>query len=102
MLEIAGHAGVYHSRRNDMTHRYLIMALGLVAASPASVAAQFADPPLQIPAAAAADGKLYCMRLEAITGSLAERIECWTRAEWADQGVDVDKEWAKNGVRTEG
>lgn len=45
---------------------------------------------------------LYCMHVEPITGSNVQTIQCWTRDEWADQGVDVDKEWAKNGVRTIG
>jgi len=85
-----------------MANKYLLIALGLaVAATPASVAAQFADPPLKISADAAADSKLYCMHVD-ITGTVAERVECWTRAEWADQGVDVDKEYPKNGVRTLG
>ena len=85
-----------------MAHKYSLMALGLIAAaSPASVSAQFADPPLNISAEAAADGKIYCMHVD-VTGTVAVRVECWTRAEWADQGVDVDKEYPKNGVRTEG
>lgn len=41
----------------------------------------------------------YCMRVEPATGSRIETIECWTRAQWAEQEVDVDKEWAKEGVR---
>lgn len=40
----------------------------------------------------------YCLRVAADTGSLVERIRCWTRRQWVDQGVDVDKEWAKEGV----
>lgn len=44
----------------------------------------------------------YCMHVGPVIGNLAETIECWTRAEWADQGVDVDKEWDKEGVRTIG
>ena len=27
-----------------------------------------------------------------------QTVQCWTRDEWAEQGVDVDKEWAKEGV----
>ena len=85
-----------------MAHKYLLIAFGLAAAaSPASLAAQFADPPLNISPEAAADGKLYCMHVD-VTGTVAQRVECWTRAEWADQGVDVDKEYPRNGVRTEG
>jgi hypothetical protein len=30
--------------------------------------------------------------------SLLETVLCWTRAEWAEQGVDVDKDWATEGV----
>ena len=32
------------------------------------------------------------------TGSLVETVQCWTRAQWVEQGVDVDKAWAKEGV----
>jgi hypothetical protein len=38
------------------------------------------------------------MRVEASTGTLIESVICWTRAEWAEQGVDVDKDWDKEGV----
>jgi hypothetical protein len=41
----------------------------------------------------------YCLRVDPVTGSNVETIQCWTREEWAEQGVDVDREWAKNGVR---
>lgn len=44
----------------------------------------------------------YCMRIEAATGSLVERTKCWTREQWAAQGVDVDRDWPKNGVRAIG
>jgi hypothetical protein len=36
--------------------------------------------------------------VEPVTGTLVERVRCWTRAQWAEQGVDVDKEWAREGV----
>ena len=42
------------------------------------------------------------MRIEAITGSRIEELKCWTRQEWAERGVDVDADWAKEGVRTIG
>jgi hypothetical protein len=38
------------------------------------------------------------MRVEPIVGSNVETVQCWTRAEWLEQGVDVDKWWAKEGV----
>ncbi len=42
----------------------------------------------------------YCMKVEAVTGTRHERVECWTRARWSEQGVDVDRDWAREGVRT--
>ena len=44
----------------------------------------------------------YCMHVEAPTGSRIEPVRCWTREEWAEQGVDVDRDWAKEGVTTLG
>jgi hypothetical protein len=41
----------------------------------------------------------YCLRVDPITGSRIETIQCRTREEWADLDVDVDQEWAENGVR---
>jgi hypothetical protein len=42
------------------------------------------------------------MRVEPFTGSRIERIICWTREQWAAQGVDVDKDWPREGVRVLG
>ena len=44
----------------------------------------------------------YCMNIEAPTGTRIERVKCWTREQWADQGVDVDKAWAEEGVKVIG
>ena len=91
-----------------MAHKQLVIALGLVmAASPA--AAQPDSGPLdmnsaQAPAEPAPPGgpdTRYCMHVE-ITGYAADPVRCWTRADWADQGVDVDREWAREGVRVIG
>ena len=41
----------------------------------------------------------YCMRVAPLTGSRIETVRCWTRQEWADQGVDLAKEWPREGVR---
>ena len=80
-----------------MAHKGLIVAFGLiVAASPVS-----ASSPEPIPtegAPAAGPDARYCMRIE-ITGSRIEEVKCWTRAKWAEEEVDVDKEWANEGVR---
>lgn len=83
-----------------MAQQALILFLaGLIASQPAAVTA-----PTQTTTAAPSGTAetRYCMRVGPLTGNLVETIECWTRAEWADQGVDVDKEWSKEGVRTIG
>jgi hypothetical protein len=41
----------------------------------------------------------YCLRVDPPTGSRIETIQCRTREDWADLDVDVDQEWADNGVR---
>ena len=51
-----------------------------------------------MPAPARTPTTLYCMRIEAVTGTRLETVKCWTRDEWAEQGVDVDKDWPKEGV----
>ena len=43
----------------------------------------------------------YCLRLEPNTGSRIETIQCETREGWAELGLDLDKEWAEEGVRVE-
>jgi len=40
--------------------------------------------------------------LEPITGTRIESIRCDTREGWALMEIDVDKEWAKEGVRVIG
>ena len=80
-----------------MAHKEVILSLGLIAAaSPVSAGHQYPAAP-----AGTAETK-YCMRIEAITGSRLEEVKCWTRGEWAERGVDVDKDWAKEGVRVIG
>lgn len=75
------------------------IALSLfLAASPLSAQVD-ADPAAGAPAAGP-DAR-YCMRVE-LTGNVIEPIKCWTREQWADQGIDVDKEWAKEGVAVKG
>ena len=52
-----------------------------------------------MPAPAAEPNALYCLRMEPITGTRIGTIECRTRGDWADVDVNVDDEWAENGVR---
>lgn len=66
-----------------------------------TTAPAFAAPETQ-PAPPGTETTRYCIRVAALTGSQIETIQCWTRAEWADQDVDVDQVWLKDGVRVIG
>jgi len=78
-----------------MAYKALVAALSLVMAAAAAANTQPAPP-----AAPPGDARtIYCMRVEPHTGSRIETVECWTREEWALGDVDVDKDWAENGVR---
>ncbi len=86
-----------------MANKEWLLALTLiVSTSPVSAAGQ--DPARMVPAVAppGTPQTKYCMYIEAITGSRLEEVKCWTRHEWAERGVDVDKDWPKEGVRTIG
>lgn len=73
----------------------LIVALSLGAASlqagpgPAPAAAPPGTPETR-----------YCLRVDPLVGSRVETIQCKTRDEWSALEIDVDQEWAQNGVRT--
>ena len=81
--------------------RSLIIAAALTAlvAAPAAAAAAAAaageaqsTPAKQSkPAAQKSKETKYCLTYEAITGSRTEKTECRTRAQWAKEGIDVDK-----------
>ncbi len=78
-----------------MALRLYVAAFGVfVAAAPLSAA----TPAMPMPAPVEGPNALYCLRIEAVTGSRLETVRCWTRAEWAEQGVDVDQDWAEEGV----
>jgi hypothetical protein len=80
-----------------MAHRELIVALSLIlATSPVSAASLQPTPATGAPPGGPTTR--YCMRVEAVTGTRLETVQCWTREEWAEQGVDVDQDWAKEGV----
>ena len=83
-----------------MAHRKLIAALGLMVAAAAAPATTPDSDLMAAPPGTPATR--YCMRIEPLSDSRIEQIRCWTRAEWAEQGVDVDRDWAKEGVRVEG
>jgi len=77
----------------------LVAALGTTAAS---LPSQEETSPGVSGAPAGTEQTRYCMRIEAVTGTRIEEIRCWTRAEWAELGVNVDRDWAEEGVRTIG
>ena len=82
-----------------MAKRLMLAAFGLlIAASPVAASQRLAP---GTPAPPGSPTTLYCLRIT-VTGYAIDPIQCWTRAEWAEQDVDVDKEWAANGVRTIG
>jgi len=92
-----------------MAHKILVVAFGMIVAA-SSLSATTPEPtPKTIPPTEA-PGTQYCLRVGPYTGSRLETVQCWTRQEWAEQCdyeewakqcVDVDKEWARNGVRIE-
>ena len=77
-----------------MAHRELLAALGMIIVASAASAANGPTSP----APAGTPQTKYCLHVAPVTGSLAQTIQCWTREEWADEGVDVDQAWAKDGV----
>jgi hypothetical protein len=81
-----------------MRHTKMFAAFGMIAAISPAIAAQPEATPQEGAPAATADAR-YCLRVEPITGSRIEMILCETRQEWSLLGVDVDREWAKEGVR---
>jgi hypothetical protein len=82
-----------------MAHKALVVALSLIAAASPLLASQ--PETSTTPAPAGNADTRYCLRVE-VTGSNIEPVRCWTREKWAEQGVDVDKEWAEEGVRVIG
>ena len=84
-----------------MAHGKLVLALSVIAAATPVLAAK-EDGPRPATAPAGTPETRYCMRIAASTGTLIEQVKCWTREQWARQGVDVDKDWPKEGVRIKG
>jgi hypothetical protein len=74
----------------------LVVALGMIAATAAL------PPTGNVGTTGAPAGTAttrYCLRVDPPTGSRIETIQCRTREDWADLDVDVDQEWAANGVK---
>ena len=82
-----------------MAHRQLVLAFSVIAALPMLAANREAP---GTPAPAGGPDTRYCLRVDPNTGSRMETVQCRTRADWASLEVDVDQEWAENGVRVIG
>ena len=78
-----------------MARTKLLLAFVAIVAAPAVAPAQ------SEPAPAGTANTKYCMRV-VLTGNVVEPVRCWTRDQWAEQGVDVNKEWAREGIRVIG
>lgn len=81
-----------------MPWKEIVVAASMVAAASPVSASQVVPDSQQGAPEAPADAK-YCLWVEAATGTRLETVQCWTRAEWAAMDVDVDKDWAEEGVR---
>lgn len=81
-----------------MALKTILLASILAAGAMPALASQ-SDDVAKARAPEASAGALYCLRVEAATGTRLETVQCWTRDQWADLEVDVDAEWAKEGVR---
>jgi len=82
-----------------MSHSKLAAAFSLIVVAASPVPAQPAGRDAVAGAPTAGPDARYCLRVRPVTGTLSEQIQCWTRRQWADQGVDVDKVWAREGVK---
>ena len=80
-----------------MAYKELAITVIMLAAAPASASQPV--PAHDMGAPAAPDYARYCLRVDPPTGSRMETIRCETREGWALLDVDVDQEWADNGVR---
>ena len=83
-----------------MTHQALVAAFAMAVAALPSPPADTGQTPAVAPAGT--PDTRYCLRVEPVTGSRIETIQCKTREEWARLDLNVDQEWAENGVRVIG
>jgi hypothetical protein len=79
-----------------MAHQLWVVALSMAVAT-LPIPTNTGSPPTPAPAGTA--HTRYCLRVDPPTGSRIETIQCRTRDEWAELDVNVDEEWAQNGVR---
>ena len=84
-----------------MAYKHLVVVFSMIAAASPLSATQ-PEPALEAGAPSAPADARYCLKVEPVTGSRIETIRCETRDGWAWLEVDLDKEWAKEGVRVIG
>jgi hypothetical protein len=81
-----------------MAYKKLVFVLGMIfAASP--IAASQPQPAPDEGAPPAPPEARYCLRVDPLPGSKIETVLCETREQWAMMEVDLDQEWAKEGVK---
>jgi hypothetical protein len=85
-----------------MAPKQLILAFGMmVLASPVAATVQGPEQATSEAAPPGGPDTRYCLQTDPVTGTRIGGVLCNTREEWAMLGVDVDEEWADNGVRVE-
>jgi len=79
----------------------LMVALSLVMGAsqmpPTTISPMMPVPP-GTPAPPGGPETRYCLHLDPVIGSRIPTIDCMTRDDWADLGLDIDEEWAENGA----
>jgi hypothetical protein len=80
-----------------MAHNALVVAVSMMLATLPLPPARSGPAPTAAPPGT--PSTRYCLRVDPETGSRIETIQCRTRDDWASLDVDVDQEWAANGVR---
>lgn len=80
-----------------MAYKELAVALGMIVVS-VSASATKPEPVATATVPEAGPGARYCLRVEPVTGSLIQSVMCRTRDEWVALGVDLDREWPREGV----
>ena len=85
-----------------MAWKRILLASILIAGATPTAASQAHDHVVTTGAPDAPEGALYCLKMEPITGTRIGSILCWTRQQWADNDIDLDKAWAEDGVEVIG
>ena len=82
---------------------FLLASMTVAGAMPVSASqSQPSDDAVIAGAPDAPEGALYCLKMEPITGTRIGSLLCWTRQQWADNDIDLDKAWAEDGVEVIG